>query len=156
MSRRTSALIGVVTMSALLVLYFSFIGLRATALLASGTLVAVLMGVSLLVLPLIGVWALVRELLFGLRSTQLVDVLDAENQLPDDLGEVGPNGKPDRATADAAFERYKLAAEAEAHNWRAWARLGIVYDACGDRRRARASLREAITLHRNEIRGDLV
>ena len=151
MSVRTRALIGVAIMSALLVLYFVFAGVRAVALLTTGTPIAVAMGVALLVLPLIGAWALGRELLFGLRSTALVDQLKAEDLLPDDLGEAGPTGKPDRATADAAFDRYREAAEADPEGWRSWARLGIVYDACGDRTRARAAIRTAISLERAEL-----
>lgn len=150
MSTRTRALIGVVIMSVLLVLYFVFAGVRAVALLASGTPVAIIMGVALIVLPLIGAWALVRELLFGLRSTALVDRLESEGLLPDDLV-AGPNGKPDREAADAVFARYREAAEADPQNWRSWARLGIVYNACGDRTRARRAIRSAIVIHRNGI-----
>ena len=73
-------------MSLLLVLYFGFAGMRAIALLQSGTVIAVAMGVALLVLPLIGVWALLRELLFGLRATALVDRLDGGGPLPDEPG----------------------------------------------------------------------
>jgi len=153
MSARTRALVGVVVMSALLVLYFWFTAVRAVALLTSGTPVAVTMGVALIVLPLIGVWALGRELLFGLRSTQLVDRLSAEDALPDDLGDAGPTGRPDRTVADAAFARYRAETEAAPESWRAWARLGVVYDACGDRKRARGAIRQAITLFRNEISG---
>ena len=69
MTARTRAIVGVAIMSALLALYFVFAGVRAFALLASGTPVAVAMGAALLVLPLLGAWALARELLFGLRST---------------------------------------------------------------------------------------
>ena len=123
-------------------------GVRAASLLASGTPIAIAMGVALLVLPLIGVWALVRELLFGARSTALVDKLEAEGLLPDDLGEVGSTGKPDRAVADAAFEKYREEAEADPNNWRSWMRLGIVYDACGDRSRARRAIREGIARER--------
>ena len=135
-------------MSALLVLYFGFAGVRAASLLASGTPIAIAMGVALLVLPLIGVWALVRELLFGARSTALVDRLEAEGQLPEDLGESGATGKPDRAVADAAFAKYREEAEADPNNWRSWMRLGIVYDACGDRSRARRAIREGIARER--------
>jgi hypothetical protein len=103
MSARVRALTGVVIMSALLVLYFVFAGVRAIALLGSGTLIAVLMGVALLVLPLIGVWALVRELLFGLRSTALIDRLNAEDLLPNDLGEVGPKLRPRQKTGVAGL-----------------------------------------------------
>lgn len=139
-------------MSALLVLYFAFVGIRAIALLSSGTPVAIAMGVALVVLPLIGIWALTRELLFGYRSTTLIDRLAADDALPDDLGEAGPTGKADRAVADAVFDRYRTAVERDSESWQNWARLGIVYDACGDRSRARAALRTAISHARNEIR----
>lgn len=135
-------------MSLLLVLYFALAGVRAVALLSSSTLVAVTMGIALLVLPLIGVWALVRELLFGWRSTALVDRLDKEDRLPDDLGEATAGGKADRETAAAAFDRYRGEAETAPSDWRSWARLGIVYDACGDRKRARQAMREAIAVSR--------
>lgn len=149
MNARAKAITGVVIISALLVLYFVFAGVRAVALLASGTPVAVVMGVALIVLPLIGVWALGRELLFGLRSTSLVDRLAAEDLLPDDLGEATATGRADREAADAVFDRYREAAEAAPEDWRVWARLGIVYDACGDRRRGRAAMREAISRKRD-------
>lgn len=149
MNARAKAITGVVIISALLVLYFVFAGVRAVALLVSGTPVAVAMGVALIVLPLIGVWALGRELLFGLRSTSLVDRLAAEDLLPDDLGEATATGRADREAADAVFDRYREAAEAAPEDWRVWARLGIVYDACGDRRRGRAAMREAISRKRD-------
>jgi len=148
MSARTRAIVGVAIMSVLLVLYFVFAGVRAVALLASGTPVAVAMGVALIVLPLIGAWALVRELIFGMRSTALVDELDRQDLLPDDLGEATPMGRADRDIADAVFARYREEAEAGPDDWRSWARLGIVYDACGDRKRARAAMREAIARRR--------
>lgn len=148
MSARNRAIVGVGIMSALLVLYFVFAGVRAVALLATGTPLAVAMGAALIVLPLIGAWALLRELRFGWSSTRLVDLLEAEDALPDDLGEAGPTGKPDRALADSVFPSYRAEAEAHPEDWRAWARLGIVYDACGDRKRAREAMREAILRQR--------
>jgi len=149
MSARTRSMIAVAILAVVLALYFVFAGVRAVALLASGTGIAIAMGVALLVLPLIGAWALWRELVFGWRATALVDLLDAAGELPDDLGEASASGRPDRAAADAAFPRYQAEAEAEPERWQAWARLGLVYDACGDRRRGRAALRRAITLQRN-------
>lgn len=149
MSARTRAIVGVTVMSVLLILYFVFAGVRAVALLASGTPLAIAMGVALIVLPLIGAWALGRELLFGVRSTALVDALESEGLLPDDLGTATATGRADRDVADTVFGRYREAAEAAPEDWRAWARLGIVYDACGDRSRARAAMREAISRKRN-------
>src|SRR5690606_15502325 len=99
-----------------------------------------------------GVWALGREIIFGMHSTSLVDQLDDEGLLPDDLGEASARGKADRALADAAFPRYREETESDPERWQNWARLGIVYDACGDRKRARAAMREAIARHRNAAR----
>lgn len=153
MKPRNRAVTGVVIVSALLVLYFAFIGMRAVALLQSSSLIAIAMGVALLILPAIGVWALLREILFGYRSTQLVDLLEAEQLLPEDLGELLPGGRPDRAVADSVFGNYQQAVQEHPESWKAWARLAIVYDACRDRTRARSALREAIKLFRHEIRG---
>jgi len=36
--------------------------------------------------------------------------------------------------------------EAHPDDWRAWYRLGLAYDASGDRRRARGAVRQAIQL----------
>lgn len=149
MNARTRAIIGVVTMSVLLALYFVYVGIRAFALLRSGSAIAVTMGAAMLVLPLIGVWALLRELQFGRQSTVLADRLAAEGLMPNEPVEVLPSGRPDRIQADAAFPRYRAEAEADPESWQAWMRLGIVYDACGDRKRARRAIREAISLYRN-------
>lgn len=149
MNPRLRAIIGVVIMSAALTLYFLFVGVRAVALLLSGDLIAVVMGAALLFMPLLGVWALWREIRFGRDATRLADRLEAEGTLPDDEVEVLPSGKPVREDADAAFPRYRAEVEAAPESWAAWMRLGIVYDACGDRKRARAAIREAILLERN-------
>ena len=140
-------------MSAALLLYFVFAGVRAVALLASGSAIAVTMGVAMLILPLIGAWALLRELAFGYRATRLADRLEAEGLLPDEPVSVLPSGRPQREDAEAAFPRYKAEAEAAPDAWQSWMRLGIVYDAAGDRKRARAAIRQAISLERAEARG---
>lgn len=154
MTARARAILGVVVMSALLVLYFAFAGIRAVALLASGEPIPVAMGAAMLILPLIGVWALVRELQFGRLATRLADRLEAEGRLPEEPVATHPSGRPVREDADAAFPRYRDEVEADPESWRAWMRLGIVYDACGDRRRARAAIRQAIAFERDENRGD--
>ncbi|QIK62443.1 hypothetical protein G7068_03865 [Leucobacter viscericola] len=152
MGARSRAILGVVTISVLLVLYFGFVGIRAVALLASGQAIPIIMGVAMLVLPIIGVWALLRELMFGRQATRLADRLAQAGLMPDEQVDVSPTGRPDREQADAAFPRYQAEAEADPESWQAWMRLGIVYDACGDRKRARGAIRQAISLERNEIR----
>ncbi|QIM16937.1 hypothetical protein G7067_11850 [Leucobacter insecticola] len=148
-SARIRAIAGVILISALLVLYFVFAGIRAIALLASGELIPVVMGAAMLVLPLLGLWALLRELMFGRSATRLADRLEAEGRMPEDEVDVSPTGRPDREQADAAFPRYQAEAEADPEAWQSWMRLGIVYDACGDRKRARWAIRQAIRLERN-------
>ncbi|WP_448004153.1 hypothetical protein [Agromyces bauzanensis] len=140
---------GAILMAVLLALYLALVGWRAVQFVATGEPVAIAMGVALIVLPLIGAWALWREIMFGVRSQALVRRLEAEGGL--DLGlPVLPSGRPERAAADAAFDGFRAAAEAEPESWRAWLRLGLAYDAAGDRRRARAAVRRAITLEGSE------
>ncbi|MFT4232417.1 MAG: hypothetical protein QM606_06545, partial [Leucobacter sp.] len=141
MSARSRAIAGVIAMSALLVLYFVFAGIRAWGLLVSGEPLPIAMGVAMLILPLLGAWALVRELQFGRSATRLADRLSAEGRLPEEPVATRPSGRPVREDADAAFPRYRAETEADPGSWRAWMRLGIVYDACGDRKRARAAIR---------------
>jgi hypothetical protein len=135
-------------MAALLALYLVLVTVRAVAFLGTGQPLGVGIGVALLVLPVLGAWALVRELLFGVRSGRLVRTLGAEDGLPRDDLPRRPSGRVDRAAADAAFDGYRSAVEKAPDDWRAWLRLGLAYDASGDRRRARAAVRRAIALAR--------
>lgn len=144
-----SAKAGAVLMAVLLAIYVVLVGWRAVQFVATGEPVAVAIGVALIVLPIIAAWALWREIAFGARSQALVRRLEAEGGL--DLGiPLLPSGRPERAAADAAFPAFRAAAEAEPESWRAWLRLGLAYDAAGDRRRARGAVREAIRLERAE------
>ncbi len=135
-------------MAVVLVLYLSLVLVRAFAFLATGRPAGIGIGVALLVLPLIGFVLLAAELRFGVRSTALVRRLAAEEPLPADELPRMPSGRPVRAAADAVFARYRDAADASPADWRAWLRLGLAYDASGDRRRARAAIRQAISVSR--------
>lgn len=140
---------GAILMAVLLAIYVALVGWRAVQFVATGEPVAVAMGIALIVLPIVAAWALWREIMFGVRSHALVRRLDAEGGL--ELGiPVLPSGRPERAAADAAFPAFREAAEADPESWRAWLRLGLAYDAAGDRRRARSAVRRAITLERAE------
>jgi hypothetical protein len=135
-------------MAALLVLYLVLVGLRAIAFLGTGQPLGVGIGVGLLLLPVLGAWALVRELRFGASSARLVRELDEEGGLPTDELPRRPSGRVDRAAADAVFDGYAQEVERDPADWHAWLRLGLIYDAAGDRRRARAAVRRAIALAR--------
>lgn len=147
-----SARIGVAVMAALLALYIVLVGQRAWLLLTSGDGVAIAMGAALVVLPLIAAWALGRELWFGVRAQQIGRRLEAEGGLPQDEVAVRPSGRVMREDGDAVFPKYRADAEAHPDDWRAWYRLGLAYDAAGDRRRAREAVRTAIRLEKAERR----
>jgi cytochrome c-type biogenesis protein CcmH/NrfG len=145
-----SARIGVAVMAVLLALYIVLVGQRAWLLMTSGEAVGVAIGIALVVLPLIAAWALGRELWFGVRAEQLGRRLEAEGGLPDDDVAVRPSGRVVRAEGDAVFPAYRADAEAHPDDWRVWFRLGLAYDAAGDRRRAREAVRTAIRLESAE------
>ena len=135
-------------MAALLLLYLVFVAQYALLLIGTPLLIAKVMGIALFVLPIIGGWALVVELLFAVRSERLLNRLRVENGLPvDDLPRL-PSGRPDPVAADAEFPVYKAEVDAAPSSWRAWFRLGLAYDASGDRKRARWAMRESIRLAR--------
>ncbi|KZE92666.1 MULTISPECIES: tetratricopeptide repeat protein [unclassified Agromyces] len=143
----SGAKLGAVVMAVLLGVYLVLVGWRAVQFVQTGEPVAVVMGVALIVLPVLAAWAIWRELQFGARSQRLVRQLEAEGAL--DLGmPLRPSGRPERAAADDAFPAFRSAVEAEPDSWRAWLRLGLAYDAAGDRRRARRAVRRAIELER--------
>lgn len=135
-------------MSALLVLYLVVVAQLAFRLFAVDNGVSKVLGIGLIFLPLLGFWALIAELVFGIRSQRLVALLVASGQLPVEELPLSSSGRPVRAAADAEFPRYKAEVEADPGRWQAWFRLGLSYDASGDRRRARSSIRRAIALER--------
>jgi tetratricopeptide (TPR) repeat protein len=143
----SGAKIGAVVMAVLLAVYLALVGWRAVQFVQTGEPVAVAMGVALIVLPVLAAWAIWRELQFGVRSQRLVRRLEEEGGL--DLGmPLRPSGRPERAAADDAVPAFRDAVESDPASWRAWLRLGLAYDAAGDRRRARSAVRRAIELER--------
>ena len=143
--------LAVALMALLLLVYLVLVGWQAVRFMLSGEPIGIVIGGALIILPVIGVWALVRELLFGLGSERLVRRLDAEGELPPDDLPTRPSGRPLRDAADAEFPRFQADVEAAPDDWRAWFRLGLAYDASGDRRRARGAIRTAIALERRAI-----
>ncbi|WP_206476581.1 hypothetical protein [Microbacterium sp. KRD172] len=138
--------IGVVLIGAALILYFVLMGQKAILLIASGEPVGVAMGVALIVLPLIGVWALAREIQFGIQAERLGTRLDSEGGMPAAETDLTPSGRIAKGDAEPLIQRYTAEADAADDDWRARYRLGVVQDAAGRRKDARASIRAAIRL----------
>ncbi|MFI7484220.1 hypothetical protein ACH9EU_17610 [Kocuria sp. M1R5S2] len=135
-------------MIALLAVYLGLTLHRAVLLLATEGWIAKAFGLALIVLPAVGVWALVREVVFGVRTERLGRVLAEEGGLPPDDLPRTPGGRIDRDAADARFAERRAQTEADAGNWRSWYRLSLAYSAAGDRTRARSAMRDAVALSR--------
>lgn len=135
--------IGVAVMGAALLLYVVVLAWLAVMFIASGTSVGIAMGVALAVLAPLGGWALVRELVFGFQADRLGRTLVTEGGMPDEEVGLTPSGRVVKDEAEPLVARYAAAAASD-DDWRAAYRLGIVQDAAGQRKNARASIREAI------------
>ena len=68
---------------AALAVYFVLLTGRALALLQTGELVGILLGVGVLILPLLGVWLVYSNLRFGWETEKMARELDADGLLPD-------------------------------------------------------------------------
>ena len=141
--------VAVAVMVAFLALYLVFAVRYGVLLIGVGDPVATALGIALFVLPLIAAWALIAEVLFAVRAERLGVLLDAEGGLPTDELPLRPSGRIDRGAAAKVFPKYQAATEAAPDDWRTWFRLGLAYDAAGDRRRARWATRQAIRLSAN-------
>ncbi|MQA11875.1 MAG: hypothetical protein GEU98_25700 [Pseudonocardiaceae bacterium] len=137
-------------LTAVLLVYVVLLGGRAVALLRDGGVAAVLLGIGVLLLPILGVWIVVQTLRFGMRTERLAKRLDAEGGLPD-TSELPrrPSGRIDRDAADEWFEQRRAEVRTAPDDWRAWFRLAHSYDIAGDRRRAREAMRHAHQLADN-------
>lgn len=140
--------IGVVVMGAALFLYLAVAVWLGVMFFAVGTPVSIGMGIALVVIAPIGAWALLRELLFGFSADRLGRILDGEGGMPEAPAELTPSGRLRREDVEPMIAEYGSASEAAADDWRARYRLGVVQDAAGRRKDARASIREAIRLSR--------
>ena len=137
------AKLGVALVTLLLLFYLVVSAQRGWLLLTDPEPAARVMGAAYLVLPVVGAWALIRELMFGARTEKMAAILADEGRLPvDDLPRT-PAGRIIREAADAEFPKYKAETEAAPEDWRSWFRLSCAYDAAGDRTRARRSMRQA-------------
>ncbi|MGL3150929.1 hypothetical protein ACSS7Z_11275 [Microbacterium sp. A82] len=142
--------IGVALIGAALILYFVLMGQKAILFITSGQPVGIAMGIALLVLPMIGIWALVREIQFGVQAEKLGTKLDGEGGMPVAETDLTPSGRIAKADAEPMIRRYIAEADAAPDEWRARYRLGVVQDAAGRRKDARASIRHAIQVSKRK------
>jgi hypothetical protein len=138
------AKLGAIGMAALVLLYVALLGQQGYLFLIQDNFVSKIMGLSILVLPLFGFWGILRELSFGLKVEKLGKTLEDEKGWPSFEFSLRPSGRAVKSEALLEFEKFRIAAEQDPSNWRKWFALGLIYDACGDRKRARMAMRKAI------------
>ncbi len=132
-----------------LVVYFLMLGRTALAFIASGEPAAIGLGVALLALPIIGLWAMLATLRAGLAHQRLVRLArEADMDLDVSVLPRRPSGRIERDAADALFETTREELEADRDNWVRWYRLARAYDYAGDRSRARETMRTAVEMER--------
>jgi hypothetical protein len=134
--KTTRTIIGVAIMSALLALYIVFAAYQAALLVASSQPLTLVYGLALFVAPVIGLWSLVRELVFGRQAGRLLTRYTAENGEP----QVPVINRRDRDAVDA------LLASPIPDTWQAALIHGLTLDTVGRRREGRAAVRVAIRL----------
>jgi tetratricopeptide (TPR) repeat protein len=134
-----------------LVVYFVLLGRIATALIVSGRLAAIGLGLALMILPLIGVWVMVSTLRAGLAHQRLARIIHDEG-LELDVSALPrmPSGRIRREAADALFQSVREEVERDPDNWRHWYRLARAYDYAGDRARARETMSKAVEMQEHE------
>jgi hypothetical protein len=138
-------------MCAALVVYLVLLGRAAVLMISSGRAVAIALGGALLILPAIGLWAMVATLRAGLAHQKLAR-LAAEDGMELDVSALPrrPSGRIERDAADALFDTVRTELDIDQHDWRRWYRLARAYDYAGDRSRAREAMKKAVELQGRE------
>ena len=142
---RIQLLIGLLCLA--LLAYFALLVRTAVALIRTGVPSAVALGVGVLIMPVVGGWALVATLRAGLAHQRLAR-LAAEDGMELDVSGLArtPSGRIRRDAADALFATARAELDADPKNWLRWYRVARAYDYAGDRARARAAMRTAVEM----------
>ncbi len=152
MSRRILRLkLTIAFMCAALLVYLVLLGRTAVLMISSGRVVAVVLGVALLILPAIGLWAMIATLRAGFAHQKLARLV-AEDGMELDVSALPrrPSGRIERNAADALFDTVRAELDSDPHDWRRWYRLARAYDYAGDRGRAREAMKKAVELQGRE------
>jgi len=136
-------------MCAALLVYIVLLGRSAVLMIGSGRAAAVVLGVAVLILPAIGLWAMIATLRAGFAHQKLARLV-AEDGMELDVSGLPrrPSGRIERAAADALFDTVRAELHIDPHDWRRWYRLARAYDYAGDRGRAREAMKKALEQHR--------
>jgi cytochrome c-type biogenesis protein CcmH/NrfG len=131
-----------------MLVYFVLLGHLAIAMIASGRAAAAGLGLAVLLMPVIGLWAMIATLRAGFAHQKLARLI-AEDGMELDTSTLPrrPSGRIERDAADALFATVRTEVQDDPDDWRRWYRLARAYDYAGDRRRAREAMKTAVKLH---------
>jgi cytochrome c-type biogenesis protein CcmH/NrfG len=137
----------IVFMCLAMLAYFVLLGRMAVAMIGSGRAAAAGLGVAVLIMPFIGLWAMIATLRAGFAHQKLARLI-AEDGMELDVSALPrrPSGRIERSAADALFATVRTEVEGDRDDWRRWYRLARAYDYAGDRRRAREAMKTAVEL----------
>lgn len=130
-------------MTLLALTYVFLLGGRSLTLLADPSPIAIAMGAGMLLFPIVAVWAIWKEIRFGFAAEALTKRAISENLIELNL-DLRPSGRATKESATKAFEDLKQ--DFDETLWTNWFLLSEAYEAAGDRKRARASMRKALLL----------
>ena len=139
----------IAVMCGALLVYLALLGRTAVLMITSGRTVAVALGAALLILPGIGLWAMIATLRAGFAHQKLARLAAADGmELDVSALPRRPSGRIERDAADALFDTVRTELDSDPDDWRRWYRLARAYDYAGDRSRAREAMKQALELHR--------
>jgi hypothetical protein len=142
---RIQVLIGFMCVA--LLVYFVLLGRSGVLLVASGRPAAIGLGVAILLLPIVGLWAMIATLRAGFAHQRLARIAREEGmELDVSALPRRPSGRIERDAADALFDSVRAEVEADPDDWRRWYRLARAYDYAGDRSRARETMKKAVQM----------
>ena len=137
-------------MCAAMVVYFLILGRMGIALVQSGKPAAIGMGIGVLILPFIGLWAMIATLRAGFAHQRLAALATEQGRDVDVSAlRTTPSGRVNREDADALFATVKAEVESDPDDWVGWYRLARAYDYAGDRARARETMRTAVQMQQD-------
>ena len=104
--------------------YVILLGRLAVAMVGSGRPAVVGLGLGLLIMPVIGLWATIATLRAGFGHQKLARLI-AEDGLELDASALPrrPSGRVQRDAADALFATVRNEVQADPDDWRRWYRL---------------------------------
>jgi cytochrome c-type biogenesis protein CcmH/NrfG len=130
-----------------MLVYLALLGRTAVLMIGSGRAAAVVLGAALLILPAIGLWAMIATVRAGFVHQKLARLV-AEDGMELDVSALPrrPSGRIERDAADALFDTVRAELHSDPDDWRRWYRLARAYDYAGDRGRAREAMKKAVEL----------